>query len=229
MSFLINRSFLACLMISLSLFGCHKPLSETPENLCLTLLNDNCINKIIKVKMYTSKGEVILELNAEIAPLTASHFLLLVEKGFYEGTIFNRVIRRPYPFIIQGGYKDLSYNLESSLKSKDESYIKKKDSLSINQIPLEIKLKGEDKPRYNKLISKYDDFKRIELNHRRGTLAMARSNLLNSASIQFYISLKDLPELDGRYAVFGRVADGMNVVDSLNEGDLILNMKVIKN
>ena len=58
---------------------------------------------------------------------------------------------------------------------------------------------------------------------------MARSQLINSASIQFYISLKDLPELDGRYAVFGRVADGMNVVDSLNEGDLILNMKVIKN
>jgi len=216
-------------MISLSLFGCHKPLSETPEDLCLTLLNDKCIHKIIKVKMYTSKGEVILELNAELAPLTASNFLLLVEKGLYEGTIFNRVIRRPYPFIIQGGYKDLSYNLKSSLKSKDESYIKKKESFSINQIPLEIKLKGEDKPRYNKLISKYDDFNRIELNHRRGTLAMARSNLLNSASIQFYISLKDLPELDGRYAVFGRVADGMNVVDSLKEGDLILNMKVIKN
>ena len=134
-----------------------------------------------------------------------------------------------YPFIIQGGYKDLAYNLESSLKSKDESYINKKEIFGINQIPLEIKLKGEDKPRYNKLIYKYDDFNRIELNHRRGTLAMARSQLLNSASIQFYISLKDLPELDGRYAVFGRVADGMNVVDSLNEGDLILNMKLIKN
>ena len=67
--------------------------------------------------------------------------MLLVEKGFYEGTIFNRVIRRPYTFIIQGGYKDLAYNLESSLKSKDESYIKKKESLSINHIPLEIKLK----------------------------------------------------------------------------------------
>ena len=229
MSFRLSRNFLACLIILLSLFGCHKKLSETPEDVCLALLNDNCINKSIKIKMYTSKGEVILELNAELAPLTASNFLLLVEKGFYEGTIFNRVIRRPYPFIIQGGYKDLSYNLKSSLKSKDESYIKKKESLSINQIPLEIKLKGEDKPRYNKLISKYDDFNRIELNHRRGALAMARSQLLNSASIQFYISLKDLPELDGRYAVFGRVADGMNVVDSLKEGDLILNMKVIKN
>ena len=178
--------------------------------------------------MYTSKGEVILELNGQLAPLTASNFLLLVERGLYQGTTFERVIRSPYPFIIQGGSKVLSYDLDSNLKSKDESYINK-GSLGLSQIPLEIKLKGEDKPRYNKLISKYDDFKRIELNHRRGALAMARSELLDSANIQFYISLKDLPELDGRYAVFGRVVDGMNVIDSLNEGDLILNMKVIKN
>ena len=58
---------------------------------------------------------------------------------------------------------------------------------------------------------------------------MARDQSLDSASIQFYISLKDLPELDGRYAVFGRVVDGMSIIDSLDEGDLILNMKVIKN
>jgi peptidyl-prolyl cis-trans isomerase B (cyclophilin B) len=122
----------------------------------------------------------------------------------------------------------LAYYLDYNIKSKDESYINK-GNLGLTKIPLEIKLKGEDKPRYNSLISKYDDFNRIELTHRRGALAMARAQLLNSASIQFYISLKDLPELDGRYAVFGRVVDGMNVIDSLNEGDLILNMKVIKN
>ena len=167
-------------------------------------------------------------MTGKIAPLTASKFLSLVERGLYKGTIFNRVIRRPYPFILQGGYKEFANNLDPNLKSKDESYINKA-TLGLRQIPLEIKLKGDDKPRYNKLISKYEEFKRIELNHRRGSLAMARSQLLNSASIQFYISLKDLPELDGRYAVFGRVVDGMNVIDSLNEGDLILNMKVIKN
>ena len=178
--------------------------------------------------MYTSKGEVILELNGKLAPLTASNFLLLVEKGLYQGTIFNRVIRSPYPFILQGGYKDLAYHLDSNLKSNDESYINKV-SLGLTQIPLEIKLKGEDKPRYNKIVSSYEDFNRIELKHRRGSLAMARTQLLDSASIQFYLSLKDLPELDGRYAVFGRVVDGMNVIDSLDEGDLILKMKVIKN
>ena len=102
-------------------------------------------------------------------------------------------------------------------------------NLFCSHIPLEIKLKGEDKPRYNKLVSNYDDFNRIELNHQRGALSMARDQSLDSASIQFYISLKDLPELDGRFAVFGRVVDGMSIIDSLDEGDLILNMKVIKN
>ncbi len=228
MRFFLNRNFHVWLIILLCLFGCHNPTSQTPDEICLALLNDKCINKNIKVKMYTSKGEVILELNGELAPLTASNFLLLVERGLYQGTTFDRVIRNPYPFIIQGGSKVLSYDLDPNLKSKDESYINK-ENFSLRQIPLEIKLKGEDKPRYNKAISKYSNFNRIELNHHRGSLAMARSQLLNSASIKFYISLKDLPELDGRYAVFGRVVDGMNVIDSLNEGDLILNMKVIKN
>ena len=58
---------------------------------------------------------------------------------------------------------------------------------------------------------------------------MARSESLDSASSQFYIALRDLPELDGRYAVFGKVVEGMNVVDSLEEGDYIIGFKILKN
>ncbi len=54
---------------------------------------------------------------------------------------------------------------------------------------------------------------------------MARSNELNSASSQFYILLKSLPELDGRFAVFGKVISGMNVVDLIKEEDFILEAK----
>jgi peptidyl-prolyl cis-trans isomerase B (cyclophilin B) len=59
----------------------------------------------------------------------------------------------------------------------------------------------------------------LSLKHDRGSLAMARSSDPNSASSQFYIALKPLPELDGRYAVFGRVIQGMDVVDRLRQGD----------
>ena len=65
----------------------------------------------------------------------------------------------------------------------------------------------------------------IELMHKRGYLSMARSKELNSASSQFYILLKTLPELDGRFAAFGKVISGMNIVDLIQEGDLIIEAK----
>ena len=62
----------------------------------------------------------------------------------------------------------------------------------------------------------------IELKHKRSYLSMARSKRVNSASSEFYISLKSLPELDGRFAVFGKVISGMNVVELIKEDDFIV-------
>ena len=56
---------------------------------------------------------------------------------------------------------------------------------------------------------------------------MARSNDPNSASAQFYVALQALPELDGRYAVFGRVSKGMDVIDRIQQGDKLLRAQVI--
>jgi peptidyl-prolyl cis-trans isomerase B (cyclophilin B) len=57
---------------------------------------------------------------------------------------------------------------------------------------------------------------------------MARSEDPNSASAQFYIALRALPELDGRYAVFGRVTTGMEVVDQIRQGDRLINARVVQ-
>ena len=57
---------------------------------------------------------------------------------------------------------------------------------------------------------------------------MARSQDPNSASAQFYIALSDLPELDGRYAVFGRVIEGMDVVDQIRQGDTLIKAEIIQ-
>jgi peptidyl-prolyl cis-trans isomerase B (cyclophilin B) len=64
--------------------------------------------------------------------------------------------------------------------------------------------------------------------HQRGALAMARSADPNSASAQFYVALQALPELDGRYAVFGRVSEGMEVVDRIEQGDRIIRASVVE-
>ena len=57
---------------------------------------------------------------------------------------------------------------------------------------------------------------------------MARSNDPNSASAQFYVALQALPELDGRYAVFGRVTNGMEVIDRIQQGDKLIKAQVIE-
>ena len=56
---------------------------------------------------------------------------------------------------------------------------------------------------------------------------MARSERLNSANTQFFISLKNLPELDGRYTVFGKIINGFNILNLIDEGDYILSIKVV--
>ena len=87
------------------------------------------------------------------------------------------------------------------------------------------KLKNNNIPIYGKEIDLSNQKNNIELTHKRGSLSMTRSKKLNSASSQFYISLKSLPELDGRYAVFGKVVRGMNVVDLIQEEDFIVEAK----
>ena len=88
-------------------------------------------------------------------------------------------------------------------------------------IPLEIKFRSEAQPRYSRVSTNPSDLDDLELSHERGAVAMARSQAPDSASAQFYVALRPLPELDGRYAVFGRVVDGMEVVDAIQQGDRI--------
>ena len=90
---------------------------------------------------------------------------------------------------------------------------------------MEIKLKTSNLPVYGKEIDEPSQINNIELKHKRSYLSMARSKTVNSASLQFYILLKSLPELDGRYAVFGKVISGMNIVDLIQEEDFIIEAK----
>jgi peptidyl-prolyl cis-trans isomerase A (cyclophilin A) len=135
-----------------------------------------------KVKLDTSEGSIVLELDREKAPRTVDNFLAYVRAGHYEGVIFHRVIE---DFMIQtGGVKpDLS---EKPLRPP---------------IPLE---------------------SRNGLSNVRGTVAMARTSVPNSATAQFFINVADNVFLDQPnardgegYAVFGKVIQGIEVVDKI--------------
>ena len=133
------------------------------------------------VEMQTSMGAIVIELDAEKAPLTVKNFLQYANDGFYNGTIFHRVIEG---FRIQGGgfTKDMGEKPTGA------------------QIPNEAK---------------------NGLKNQRGTIAMARRAEPHSATAQFFINHKDndaldYPSRDGwGYAVFGKVTQGLDVVDKI--------------
>lgn len=154
--------------------------------------------KTIDLIIETNMGKIEVELNAELAPISVANFMAYVDSGYYDGTIFHRVINN---FMVQGGGFD--------------KYMQKKTTLPT--------IKNEAKN---------------GLKNDRGTLAMARTGVVDSASSQFFINHKDNDFLNhgGRdygYAVFGKVTKGMDVVDAIarvqtKSGDVPINPVAIK-
>jgi len=137
------------------------------------------------IQMETSRGEIILELDAAKAPVSVANFLEYARAGHYDGTIFHRVIKG---FMIQGG------GLTADLQEK----------------PTGAPIRNEAAN---------------GLKNKTGTIAMARTEEIDSATAQFFINTEDNKSLDHGglnpavfgYAVFGRVVDGMDVVYTIEQ------------
>lgn len=173
-----------------------------------------------KVELQVNGSPILIEINGTEAPTTAGNFIDLIDQGVYDGLVFHRVIPG---FVAQGGDpqgKDPNFGGQLGTGGFTDPATGME-----RRIPLEIKLDGDDKPTYSK--AKLPGAK-VVLKHDRGVIAMARSGMPDSASSQFYIALEDLPSLDGDYAVFGKVVEGMDVVDGIKQGDRIATAKVIE-
>ena len=179
-----------------------------------------CLQGKASVELTTSKGSITLELDGDAAPVTAGNFLDLVQRGAYNGTVFHRVVRDPVPFVVQGGDPSSSDPATPKSQYGTGSFVDPTTGQA-RFVPLELSFNGEDQPRYGRVVSNPTELLQLKLSHERGALAMARSQAPDSASAQFYIALKPLPELDGRYAVFGRVTEGLDVVDAIRQDDTI--------
>ena len=137
-------------------------------------------NPIVTITM--ENGDVMkAELYPEIAPQSVNNFISLVNKNFYDGLIFHRVIRG---FMIQGGCPDGT---------------------------------GMGGPGYSIKGEFAQNGFANDLKHTEGVLSMARSMMPNSAGSQFFIMHKNSPHLDGAYAAFGKVTEGMDVVNKIAE------------
>ncbi len=170
------------------------------------------------VVMETTKGMITIALDGDNAPVTAGNFADLVKRGFYNGLVFHRVVKEPQPFVIQGG--DPKGNGTGGFvdpKTKTE-----------RTIPLEIKTAADAQPVYNTEIDAAAPAKKLVLPHVRGAIAMARSAPLDSASSQFYFTLAPIDFLDGKYAVFGKIVKGEEVIDKIGIGDKITKATLSK-
>tara|TARA_Y100001968_G_scaffold150387_1_gene137598 strand:- start:21909 stop:22613 length:705 start_codon:yes stop_codon:yes gene_type:complete len=189
-------------------------VSEVCKNIALDCLKGQHI-----IEMHTNKGIMSFNLDANAAPITVSNFIELVNNNFYEKKTFDKVIREPIKFTIQVANDQIKNQFIKDNKIKKNSNLI--DNNKIRFIPLEIKLKDEDIPRYGMKIKDPRLLDKIELKHTIGSISMARLESVNSASSIFFISLSSLPILDGRYAVFGRIIEGNKVLNIINEGDYI--------
>ena len=148
-------------------------------------------NPIVTFEMKDG-DKFYVELYPEVAPNTVNNFISLINKGFYNGLCFPRVIEG---FMIQGG---------------------------------DPKGNGTGGPGYTIRGEFTKNGFKNNLKHKRGVISMARSMMPNSAGSQFFIMHADAPHLDGQYAAFGQVIDGMDVIDKIAEVNVDYNDKPLR-
>lgn len=188
-----KKTMLALLSLFLFIFivsGCGSQIEEEAEQLEAEIESDTGTNEgdndnlnkeenpVVTITMEND-DQIAVELYPDIAPNTVNNFISLVEDGFYDETIFHRVIP---DFMIQGGDPDGTgtggpgYSIKGEFSSNGFSN---------------------------------------DLKHTRGVISMARSQDPDSAGSQFFIMVSDSPHLDGDYAAFGEVIEGMETVDDI--------------
>lgn len=185
-----------------------------------------CLEGLATVELLTERGSVIVQLDGHRAPLTAGNFVDLVKRGVYNSTLFHRVVRSPMPFVVQGGDPGTA-DPKVPLTAYGTGNFIDPSTGEARFIPLEFQVESTGKLVYGQELTATSLLKKASLTHDRGSLAMARSEDPNSASSQFYIALKPLPELDGRYSVFGKVIKGLDVVDQLQQGDKLIRARIL--
>jgi peptidyl-prolyl cis-trans isomerase B (cyclophilin B) len=178
---LFKAALMACLLgITAVGTGCSGP--KYPD-----------VNPFVTIEMDDGK-KIVIELYADVAPNTVANFVTLAQSGFYDGTVFHRIVPK---FVIQGGSPDGT---------------------------------GSGGPGYGIKGDFSQNGVKNDLSHQRGVISMARSQHPDSAGSQFFIVVDDraIPSLDNMYAGFGKVTEGMDVVDEIvsgpNSGAASMNM-----
>ena len=192
--------------------------NKVDSNYYCQKLRLSCIqsNKIVNFK--TSKGDFEVELFGKDNPVTVSNFLENIDNDIYVNQKFYKIVNFTQIRFIHGG-----------VNPKNKLYLERYQNLNktIPSIPLEIKFKEESKPRYNYQIKNPNEIENLVNTFENGSIAMVKSFNNESSSTEFFFVTTNIPELDGRYSIFGKIIKGLDVLKKINKEDYIKAVQII--
>jgi len=180
-------------------------------------LNFVCIKENKVVQFKTSKGDFEVKLFGKDNPVTVSNFIENIENKIYENQKFYKIITLPQVKFVHGG-----------VNQEYEFYIERNQILNKTSpsIPLEIKFQKEIKPRYNYQLKNPSEIENLVNTFDSGSIAMVKSGKNYSSSTEFFFVTNKIPELDGRYSIFGRIIKGIDVLKNIKKEDYIKEVKI---
>ncbi len=191
--------------------------NEIDSNYYCQKLKLSCIKNNKVVSFETSKGNFKVELFGKDNPVTVSNFLENINKNIYVNQKFYKIVN----------FSQISF-IHAGVNPKNKFYIEGNQTLNkrVHSIPLEIKFKEEIKPRYNYQIK--DPYETGDLinTFEKGSIAMVKSGKNNSSSTEFFFVTNKIPELDGRYSIFGKIIKGLDVLENIKKEDYIIKVQI---
>ena len=191
--------------------------NKVDSNYYCQKLRFSCIqdNKIVNFK--TTKGDFEVKLFGKDNPVTVSNFIENIENNIYVNQKFYKIINFTQIRFVHGG-----------VNPKNKLYFERNQNLKKTSpsIPLEIKFKEENKPRYNYQIKNPNETKNLINTFENGSIAMVKSGKNKSSSTEFFFVTNKIPELDGRYSIFGKITNGLDVLKKIKLDDYIKEIKI---
>ena len=191
--------------------------NKVDSNYFCQKLSLSCIQTNKKVNFKTTKGDFEVELFGKDNPVTVSNFLENIDNNIYVNQKFYKIIIYPQIKFIHGGV-----NTKNKLYFEQNQNLNKKSP----SIPLEIKFKEESKPRYNYQIKNPNETENLVNTFDSGSVAMVKSGKNKSSSTEFFFVTSKIPELDGRYSIFGKIIKGLDVLKKIKKEDYIKALKI---
>ena len=172
-------------------------------------------NKVAYFK--TTKGDIEVKLFGKDNPVTVSNFIENIKNNIYVNQKFYKIINFPQISFIHGG-----------VNPENKFYIERNETLNKTSpsIPLEIKFKEEIKPRYNYQIKNPNEIENLVNIFEAGSIAMVKSSNSRSSSTEFFFVTSKIPELDGRYSIFGKIIKGLDTLKEIKKEDYIKEVQI---